>query len=84
MPSEATAGTVPVCDGTLTEQMDGSITCSVAGEYVDIGIFGVFDISQLTPEELGLMFGSGWGALMLVFATNWGMGKLISFVKTSL
>jgi hypothetical protein len=83
MPATASTGVVAVCDGTLTETVEGYLTCSVPWEQSDLGVFGVFDASQLSVADLGLMFLGGWGALMTIFAANWAVGVLIRVVKYS-
>jgi hypothetical protein len=78
--SLATSGIALVCDGTISTDASGNPTCSESWEHVDIGVFGVFDPSVLSADDLGLMFFAGWAVLMTVFSVNWGIGKLLSLL----
>lgn len=81
MPTIASEGSVPVCDGTLTEHASGYLTCSVAWEYVDLATFLAFDPANLDYTAMSSLFVAGLMLALTVEVVAFQGAALINAIR---
>lgn len=64
---------VPLCNGVVTSQPDGTVTCSVAWIYVEYNPL----FPAITMSDAYLIMTS----VTLLFAVAWGFKQLVKFIQ---
>lgn len=73
---------VPVCDGTITEDINGVITCSEAWQFRTYEAVVAFDPAlDLDPVLIAGAVGTGFFILVPIWAAGLGVRKLLSMIR---
>lgn len=68
-----------VCEGTITLTEVGSALCSTG--WVQQIAPVPFELSQVDPSVVGMMYGAGFVTFFVPWAAAWGVSQLLNMVK---
>ena len=68
-----------VCEGTVSEDTDGSPICSTGWEVVPHSV--PFNVSDIDPSVVMTMFGAGFVLFVIPWAASWGVAQMLKLLK---
>ncbi|QSR35182.1 hypothetical protein CFI10_09300 [Marinobacterium iners] len=72
----------PLCQGVLTSNPDGSLTCSEQWAIIPSDqVLMAFDLAQLNPEHLAAMFGAGFTSVAICMLAGFCAAQLVKSIN---
>ncbi len=81
MPQPASQGVMPVCDGTMTVLVDGSLSCSVDWEYVDVSVVQAFSVDDIDIPTAGESYITGVAVIVLMLLVTKPLKSILSMFR---
>lgn len=72
---------MPVCDGDMTTNVDGSLSCSVDWEHVDVSVVQAFTVADIDLASASESYITGVAVIVLMLLVTKPLKSILSMFR---